>query len=107
MIERLPVLDGWRAISILLVLACHLLPLGHFGLNDTAGAAGMALFFTLSGFLIVSFLRNGMAVGDFLVRRIARIVPLAWAGMTVLVLWRQPDFTTAARNYFFTANLPP
>lgn len=26
--KRLDVLDGWRAISILLVLSCHMLPLG-------------------------------------------------------------------------------
>ena len=54
----LAVLDGWRGISILLVLASHLLPLGPKGwqLNATAGPMGMALFFTLSGFLITRFL---------------------------------------------------
>lgn len=106
---RIPVLDGWRATSILLVLACHLLPLGpkSLQLNAMAGAMGMALFFTLSGFLIVSFLSNGMSVSDFLVRRIARIVPLAWTAVLVLVLWRHPDPITAYRNFGFVANLPP
>ena len=54
--ERLPALDGLRAISILLVLACHMLPLGPkvLQLNEAAGAMGMSLFFALSGFLIVS-----------------------------------------------------
>ena len=55
---RLPALDGLRAISILLVLAAHMLPLGPkiLGLNFTAGAMGMSLFFALSGFLIASAL---------------------------------------------------
>ena len=43
--KRIPILDGWRATSILLVLGAHLLPLGPkvLQLNDTAGAMGMAL----------------------------------------------------------------
>lgn len=108
-VERIPVLDGWRATSILLVLGAHLMPLGpHWmRLNDTAGAMGMALFFTLSGFLITSFLAGGMAVGDFLARRLARIVPLCWAAVTALVLWHGYDLATVARNYLFVANLPP
>jgi peptidoglycan/LPS O-acetylase OafA/YrhL len=57
---RLPVLDGLRAISILLVLAAHMLPLGPkvLRLNETAGPMGMSLFFALSGFLITSGLRE-------------------------------------------------
>jgi peptidoglycan/LPS O-acetylase OafA/YrhL len=107
--KRIPVLDGWRATSILLVLGAHLLPLGpHWmELNWVAGAAGMALFFALSGFLITQFLAGGMAVGDFLARRLARILPLCWTAVTVLVLWHSYDVTTIARNYLFVANLPP
>jgi hypothetical protein len=58
--ERFVVLDGWRAISILMVLAAHLLPLGPkvFQLNVAAGLFGMVLFFNLSGFLITHFLLN-------------------------------------------------
>jgi peptidoglycan/LPS O-acetylase OafA/YrhL len=106
---RIPVLDGWRATSILLVLGAHLLPIGpHWlQLNDTAGAAGMALFFTLSGFLITSFLAGGMSVGDFLARRLARIIPLCWAAVAFLVLWHHYDAVTVARNFLFVANLPP
>lgn len=79
--SRLPALDGLRAISILLVLAAHMLPLGpkHLELNWTAGAMGMSLFFALSGFLIVSQLLHNGNITEFLVKRIARIVPLAWA----------------------------
>lgn len=79
--ERLPALDGLRAISILLVLACHMLPLGPkvLQLNEAAGAMGMSLFFALSGFLIVSGLIYNADVPEFLVRRLTRIVPLAYA----------------------------
>lgn len=106
---RLGVLDGWRAISILAVLSGHLLPLGpkSWQLNGNVAAAGMALFFTLSGFLIVRFLAAGSPVSQFLVRRGARILPLAWVAMTILAVWHPADVVTAARNFAFIANLPP
>jgi peptidoglycan/LPS O-acetylase OafA/YrhL len=104
--HRLPALDGLRAASILLVLAGHLLPLGPktWQLNATATVAGMALFFALSGFLIVRFLAEGMALSDFAVRRLARIVPLAWTAMLALWLWNGGDLLA---NLLFIANLPP
>lgn len=76
---HLAVLDGWRGISILAVLATHLLPLGPkpWGLNETFGPFGMALFFTLSGFLITRFLLHNDSITDFLIRRFFRVVPLA------------------------------
>ena len=79
--HRLPVLDGLRAISILLVLAAHMVPVGPsvLGLNYTAGAMGMSLFFALSGFLITSTLIHNPDVLEFLVKRLARIIPLAYA----------------------------
>ena len=79
--NRLPVLDGLRAISILLVLATHMLPVGPkaLRLNEATGAMGMSLFFALSGFLIVSGLRHNADVAEFVVKRFSRIVPLAYA----------------------------
>src|ERR1700677_5011163 len=79
--DRLPVLDGLRAVSILLVLASHMLPLGPkiLQLNLTAAAMGMSLFFALSGFLIMSGLRHNPDVLEFMVKRLSRIVPLAYA----------------------------
>ncbi len=107
--KRIPILDGWRATSILLVLGAHLLPLGPkaLRLNDTAGAMGMALFFTLSGFLIVQFLAAGAPLGSFVLRRLARIVPLCWTAVLVLILLGDYDGVTIARNLLFVANLPP
>ena len=106
---KLPILDGWRATSILLVLAGHLLPIGPsvLQLNHTAAAMGMALFFTLSGFLITRFLATGMEVGTFILRRCARIMPLAWLVMLGLSIWNVAGFDQIAANFLFYSNLPP
>lgn len=106
---KLPILDGWRATSILLVLAAHLLPLGPstLQLNHVAGAMGMALFFTLSGFLITRFLADGMDVTTFVIRRVARILPLAWLTMAVLAIWNQSSLAQTIANILFYSNLPP
>jgi peptidoglycan/LPS O-acetylase OafA/YrhL len=107
--ERIPILDGWRAVSILAVLGAHLLPIGPkwLHLNDEAGAFGMALFFTLSGFLIIGFLDGGMPVKTFLLKRCARVVPLSWAAMLFLILIEKYDPVTIGRNFLFSSNLPP
>ncbi len=77
-VHRYAVLDGWRAVSILLVMAGHLLPLGpkYLQLNATVAALGMAMFFSLSGFLILTTLLENLNVRDFFVRRMLRILPL-------------------------------
>ena len=106
--ERLPVLDGLRAISILLVLGAHMLPLGPkiLRLNDTAAAMGMSLFFALSGFLITSTLISNADVCEFLIKRLARILPLAYAYtflvFTLVYFDPQAAFWTSAFliNYF-------
>ena len=102
-------LDGWRAISILSVLAGHLLPIGPkaWELNGAVAATGMVIFFNLSGFLIVSFLLRDPNALPFIVRRLFRIVPLAWAAIAVLALWTMPDFETLAANLVFISNIPP
>lgn len=106
---RLAVLDGWRGISVLLVLATHLLPLGpkSLQLNEAAGPMGMALFFTLSGFLITRFLLRHTSVVDFLIRRFARIVPLAWVAMLVALLMVKAPASAYLPHFLFYANLPP
>jgi peptidoglycan/LPS O-acetylase OafA/YrhL len=107
--RRIVPLDGWRGISISLVLAAHLLPLGprRSEMNATVGAMGMSIFFTLSGYLITSFLLERPDVKAFLIRRFLRILPLAWTVLFVLMLLpfsRQPpgDF---AQSLFFFQNL--
>lgn len=103
------VIDGWRGISILLVLAAHFLPLGPkaWRANDAAGVLGMALFFTLSGFLITGFLLRHSSVLDFLMRRIFRIVPLAWLCLTIALAYIGADGSVYPAHYLFYGNLPP
>lgn len=98
--HRLQVLDGWRGISILLVLGCHMLPLGPkaWRLNECAGLMGMSIFFTLSGFLITRSLLKSPRASTFLIRRFARIIPLAWLA-TVLYLTMQGS---SAEHYLNT-----
>jgi len=108
-LRHIPVLDLWRAISIMLVLCGHLLPLGpsRWGGNSLATTAGMAIFFCLSGFLITRFLIENGDVRLFLIRRIARIVPLAWLGMALAMLISQGSLIQWLANFLFFANLPP
>jgi peptidoglycan/LPS O-acetylase OafA/YrhL len=83
--HRFQVLDGWRAASILFVLAGHQLPLGHktWQLNAAIAETGLAMFFALSGFLIMKTLLDHHNVIDFLIRRIFRIAPLYFAYITI------------------------
>jgi peptidoglycan/LPS O-acetylase OafA/YrhL len=100
---RIPELDGLRAMSILLVLATHLLPLGPkaWSLNAMAGAMGMSLFFALSGFLIIRSLAASR-VQDFIIRRLARLVPLAWLylGIVFLIYPLSGDGLLAGLGFF-------
>lgn len=104
--SRLPVLDGWRGISIISVLACHLLPIGPkwMGLNAAAGLFGMSLFFTLSGFLITATLYRSPQVLPFLIRRLCRILPLAYLYITVSLLLLGKGGTFWLAHCFFTIN---
>lgn len=107
--DRFNVLDGWRGISILLVLAAHFLPLGPkpWHLNVGTGLLGMSLFFTLSGFLVTHFLINHHETMDFLIRRFFRIVPLAWLYMALMFLVYPVPKEIWAAHFFFYANYPP
>jgi len=109
---RFPVLDGWRGISILLVLGCHLLPLGPKGtwnFNEAFGAAGMSLFFTLSGFLITLSLYSHHDITSFFVRRAVRILPTFLVFLAVMTLlipamrWKGLfNYLTFENNYNFS-----
>jgi peptidoglycan/LPS O-acetylase OafA/YrhL len=107
--QRFDVLDGWRGISILLVLASHLLPLGPkaWQLNVAAGLLGMVLFFILSGFLITHFLLRRPDVLDFLIRRFFRILPLAWLYMAFVFLIYPVSSDALWAHLLFYANYPP
>lgn len=86
--HRLPALDGVRAIAVLAVVALHAGVLSW-------GWLGVDLFFTLSGFLITGILLDARDAGcsgwatyakPFYMRRLLRIVPLAWVFLAILFL---------------------
>lgn len=109
--DRFAVLDGWRAVSILAVLAGHLLPLNIIvpKANDAAGLFGMAVFFTLSGFLITRFLIERPDPRAFIIRRAFRILPLAWVAVIAafLIDGSRAELAKLVPNLLFYANLPP
>ena len=107
--KRLGVLDGWRGISILLVLLGHLFPVGPkaWALNNAVAGAGMAIFFTLSGFLITSVLLADPDIRRFLIHRVMRIVPLAWLAMALTLALTGAGAAFWPPHLFFYANLFP
>jgi peptidoglycan/LPS O-acetylase OafA/YrhL len=107
MIQRFEVLDGWRGISILLVLAAHLFPMGpkSWALNEAIAQSGMAIFFILSGFLITTILMGDPNLRRFLIHRVMRIVPLAWLVVLITFAINRPAPATWLGHLLFFANL--
>jgi peptidoglycan/LPS O-acetylase OafA/YrhL len=94
--DHLPQLDGLRAAAVLAVIGHHTLP-GPLVSALNPGAAGVRIFFVLSGFLITGILlgaREGIARGDsagqalrsFYARRLLRIFPLYYFALAVVLL---------------------
>ncbi len=77
---RIPCLDGFRCLAILLVIVCHSLPDCN---PPWLGKLGVDIFFGLSGFLITALLLNERAqtgridLAAFYKRRAFRILPPA------------------------------
>src|SRR5215218_6546752 len=91
--QRIPTLDGWRAIAISMVLWCHV------SKSELAayGGLGVDIFFGLSGLLITTLLleearsTGSMQLGQFYIRRAFRILPaylLFLVGYTLIRGWR-------------------
>lgn len=99
-------LDGVRAASILLVIAGHSLPLGlpQWQLNSVSARSGMALFFCLSGFLITSILWHDQRIQNFLVKRLARIIPAMALYLTVLFVFFGLPLDSYLLNLLFVSN---
>ena len=96
--ERIPSLDGLRAISIALVVFAHLLGTHGFFLSlrvnehFALGELGVRVFFVISGFLITRLLlaeldtTGAIHVGRFYLRRTFRIFPPYYAFILALVV---------------------
>jgi peptidoglycan/LPS O-acetylase OafA/YrhL len=91
----IPSLDGFRAISILLVIV------GHFCMRttnpilrlvSTLGSYGVFIFFVISGFLITTLLlkeqvnTGSISLKGFYIRRALRILPVAYLFVFVVFL---------------------
>lgn len=94
---RLPSLDGWRAVSIVMVLGLHAKRLAGLPHNLPAvydwifdGDLGVRFFFIISGFLITWLMvversRTGaVSLKNFYIRRAFRILPVYGAFLAVL-----------------------
>ena len=108
--RHVPVLDGVRAVSILLVVTHHPIYPGVWPLFH--GATGVSIFFVLSGYLITMLLlreerKSGrISLTAFYTRRLFRLAPLfllvlALYLVLILVLGMQAD-----RRDSFVENIP-
>jgi peptidoglycan/LPS O-acetylase OafA/YrhL len=112
-------IDGLRGIAVLMVI------LAHFGFNAVLrpthlfidSAVGVNLFFVISGFLITTLLlKEKIAYGNislkrFYIRRILRILPVAYLFLTTLIFLniyyklQIPAFDFIA-SFLFFKNMP-
>ncbi len=116
--KKLPSLDGWRAVSIALVLLAHSSYTSGFPEvfhHGAAGGLGVRLFFIISGFLITCLLlqeqmKHGtISLKHFYVRRALRILPVYFFYLLVLgglTRYSQP-VTAWLANLTFTTNFFP
>ncbi len=121
----IPTLNGWRAFSILYVLAFHgswlYLAAGGLAPNESAwkimgtGVLGVYFFFGISGFLITTRLleehkKNGtVSLKSFYWRRFFRIIPIVMAFLMVISLlsglgWVDVPFKSILSSIFFFRN---
>ena len=83
----MPGLDGLRAIAVLAVIFYHL-DVGW----APGGLLGVAVFFTLSGYLITDLLlghwaSGSMRLGEFWLRRARRLLPALFLMLIVVTAW--------------------
>jgi len=127
--DRIQALDGWRTISVALVIISHLLDISSvryvgtsvFALKiampliDEFGRLGVYLFFVISGYvicrgLIIESEKSGrVSISGFYVRRIFRIVPPLLLYVATLLVLKRLGLIDApnevVRALTFTCNL--
>jgi len=98
--DRIPALDGLRALAVTAVVTWHLpgAPLGRLN-----GYRGVWVFFVISGYLITTLSlreedkRGQVSIKGFFARRTHRILPLYYLALAATCVWvfalgHKPDF---------------
>ena len=110
--SRIPELDGFRGLAILLVVTGHTMTFTLHVLPDTGlkmGEMGVLLFFVLSGYLITGLLRDEEArtgtisLGTFYLRRACRLLPALALFLAGVAVCRWLGFITDVPNKDFVA----
>jgi peptidoglycan/LPS O-acetylase OafA/YrhL len=116
--RRITALDGWRGISILLVIVGHLVDSRYlrrpptsrtFLFAEALSTSGVLIFFTISGFIITTLalserLRSGrFSAHRFYLRRIFRIVPPFFLYLTVVLLLANQGYIAQDHRQTLTA----
>ncbi len=113
--QRIPSLDGLRAISITLVILSHLVKWKHVSVSlaGSYGDLGVHVFFVLSGYLITNLLlreyerSSTISLRDFYIRRAFRIFPAAFVFLAVVIAlyWHEMRWYHIAAALFYVANM--
>jgi len=99
--KRIPSLDGFRAISIILVVVSHIRDMNEFknipikyNRMFSYGGVGVTVFFVISGFLITYLLLNeqsnngNISLKRFYINRALRILPVFFLYISFILIWR-------------------
>ena len=107
-LPKLELLQALRAIAALAVVFFHT------GYQPGYGAYGVSIFFVLSGVIMAMLFEAGESPGQFLQRRLIRIVPLYWCmtSLAMAVTWLAPATRTSGnvggiREYIFSLSFIP
>lgn len=116
---RIRELDGWRAVSIFLVLLNHTITFGFPSIaashsvlariGEYSGELGVQTFFVISGFVITRLLlreesqRGSISLRAFYIRRIFRILPIFFLVVAVTAGLSALGLTPISRTAFLTA----
>ena len=91
--DHLPSLNGFRAVSVLLVVIFHMGLSGNFYYKIIFnGSLGVDVFFVISGFLITTLLikekvnTGTISLRLFYIRRVLRILPAAYLCIIVVII---------------------
>ena len=110
---RIRELDGWRGVSILLVVAFHMARFAYPEISGripvlnrmlaNAGTQGVQIFFVVSGFVITRLLLleekqfGSISLKGFYIRRCFRILPVFYAVIAATSLLSRLGWTPVTR----------